>query len=317
MKLLHFALLAPGSPQWGLRNALRAMASEYAEFDWYPQWSNQNLRELRDGFVEKTRAMKPDFVFMQIQTENLLPGAVLDEVRRHSGFTLSWCGDCRDETPRWMWDAVGHIDLHTVSNLRDVENLRERGRAAEFLNIGFTPEVFSPQGRHRPGTPDVVFLGTNYGTRFPRSVARQKMVAGLRARYGGRFAVYGGGWGPNDPFLNEEEESASYRSCKIAINQNHYDTVPRFSSDRIFRAMGSGAFVLSNYWPGIEEEFSDGEHLVVWRDFDELHAKIDYYLAHDDERHKIAAAGTEHVRRNHTWEARMRNIQTFLSQAAA
>ena len=311
MKILHFALLAPGSPQWGLRNALRSVASEYQEFDWYRYWALDQVREMREAFAVQAATFRPDLTFLQIQTPNLLPGAVLSQI---PGFTLSWCGDLRDETPEWAWKVAPHVSLNCFSNLRDVENLRSKGHPAEFLNIGFTTDVFTPDGEPRPETPEIVFLGTNYANRFPCSAQRQKVVAAMRQRYGDRFAVYGGGWGPSDPFLLEPEEAAAYRSCKIALDINHYQTVARFTSDRRFRAMGSGAFVIANWHPGIEEDFEIGKHLVCFRSPDEIPDLVDHYLDHEDERKAIAAAGCAHVHANHSWDARMKEILNFSSK---
>jgi hypothetical protein len=63
---------------------------------------------------------------------------------------------------------------------------------------------------------------------------------GLRnaLRYGRRFAVYGRGWGRHGEWLDEGQEAAAYRASWIAIGQNHFADVPRFASDRLFRAAG-------------------------------------------------------------------------------
>jgi spore maturation protein CgeB len=195
-----------------------------------------------------------------------------------------------------------------------VQTIRGRGANAEFMNIGFSTGVFCPEGEKRLFTPEVVFLGNNYPDRFPRSSQRARIVANLRDRYRERFAVHGTGWGERDYWLSEEEEAAAYRVCKIALNINHYDLVPKFTSDRLFRCMGSGAFCISNYYPGIEEDFEIGNHLVVYRDEAEIPLLIDKYLADDETRKAIASAGCRHVHANHTWDNRMDQIKGFLSK---
>ncbi|HSZ58531.1 MAG TPA: glycosyltransferase [Tepidisphaeraceae bacterium] len=354
MKVLHFALITPTSPQWGLRRALEKLSGggqggreNYQELNWFPLRDNDRPA-IREGFIGLVRSFKPDLVFCQIQDEGILPGRLLDEARSTGAWVMQWCGDLRNDTRTWVWEVAGHVDLNCFSNLRDVENLRAKGHPAEFLNIGFSTDTFCPDGPRLEGElrdrvnrrlrktaieqayqnhvrvpdvmptlaeiPPVIFAGTNYGSVFPRSHERQMMVAHLRQRYGERFAVFGTGWGPDNPFLLEEEEAAAYRSCKIALNHNHFDDVPGFSSDRILRGMGSGAFMISNVWPKMEDEYTDGEHLATWKphDFDHLCQQIDYYLEHDDERRKIAEAGCRHVHHNHSWDARMKQILSFM-----
>ena len=85
-----------------------------------------------------------------------------------------------------------------------------------------------------------------------------------------------------------------------------------YSSDRLPELIGRGGFLLHPHVVGITDGtvFTNGEHLVTWTlgDFDELDHKIDYYLAHPDERERIAAAGAEHVRRSLTYTVRMKAI---------
>lgn len=309
-RLLHFALLAPGSPQIALRKSLRRVAGEYREFDWYSLWNAGRIAELQGNFVKMAREFQPTLVFMQVQTAGILNGHVLDQV---TGKKVSWCGDCRDTTPAWAIALAPHTDLMCFSNARDVENVKRAGFPSAFINIGFSDQVFNPHGPRREGTPEIIFLGNNYGTRFPRSVQRCKMVALLRERYGARFAVHGNGWGEEDIWLDEMTEAAAYRACRIAVGQNHYDDVPRFSSDRIFRSMGSGAFCIHNDFPGVEKDYQIGKEIVLWRDFEGLLKHIDYYLEHEDERKEIARAGCLRTHLDHTWDGRIEELLRVLS----
>lgn len=60
---------------------------------------------------------------------------------------------------------------------------------------------------------------------------------------------------------------------------------------RVLDVLACEGFLLTNYQPEIAEYFVDGEELVMYSDFQDMYAKIDYYLAHDDERKSIAHAG--------------------------
>jgi hypothetical protein len=311
-KLLHFALLAPGSPQRGLRDALRSICSDYHELDWHPYYCDGRIGEMRAEFSRLLRQFAPTLVFAQIQTAGVLsPG----DLKAANCPIVSWCGDVRDELPAWSIELAPHV-ISCFTNLRDVEALRVRGHRAEYLQIGISPGIFKPKGALRPGTPEIVFMGNNSFCAFPLSGQRREMVAMLSRRYGERFSPFGNHWGLDVPWLSEPDEAAAYRSCKVAINQNHYGDIARFTSDRLLRAMGSGAFVISNHYPGIELEFTPGKHLVTWRDFPELVQRIDCYLEHDDERRAIASEGCAHVHAYHTWVARMNDLQDIVSYSS-
>jgi spore maturation protein CgeB len=282
--------------------------------DWYSRWTRGRIRDVQIEFMEVASCLgENDLIFIQAQTPGVLPGRILQKV---PGIKLAWVGDLRERTQDYSFDMAPHV-ISCFSNERDVEAIRAVGHRADFLNIGFTTGVFNPEGSLREGTPEIVFLGSQYPDRFPRSSQRQRIVAELRERYGSRFAVYGNGWGDNSVFLQEQDEAAAYRTCKIAIDANHFDTVSRFTSDRRFRSMGSGAFTLANWHPGIEVDFTPGEHLVTWKDPAEIPGLIDHYLEHEDERKVIAAAGCRHVHLNHSWDARMVELQSIISKHSA
>jgi hypothetical protein len=306
-RILHIALIVPGSPQEGLRQALRSMAEDYYELDWCSYERNGHLDELRYEFVRLLKEFDPTLIFAQIQTAGVLSS---DEVRQARCPFILWSRDLRNDTPSWMFELAPHV-IFCFSNLRDVEELKARGYRAEYLQAGIPSDVFVPDGPRRPQTPEIVFMGSNHGW-FPLSSQRVEMVALLSRRYGKRFGQYGTNWSSAVSWLNETEEASAYRECRIAINQNHYGDVSRFTSDRLFRAMACGAFAISNHYPGIEFEFKPHTHLVTWHDFDELIRHIDYYLDHDDERKEIATAGCAHVQANHTWGARMRDLEEIL-----
>lgn len=60
---------------------------------------------------------------------------------------------------------------------------------------------------------------------------------------------------------------------------------------RVFDVLACEGFLLTNYQPEIAEYFVDGEELVIYSDFEDMYAKIDYYLVHEEERKRIAHAG--------------------------
>jgi len=77
---------------------------------------------------------------------------------------------------------------------------------------------------------------------------------------------------------------------------------------RVLDIMGSGGFVLSNYQIEIPEYFEIGNEIVVYDSIEDCLDKIGYYLAHDNEREKIAEKGCEKVRREFSYENQFRKI---------
>lgn len=92
-----------------------------------------------------------------------------------------------------------------------------------------------------------------------------------------------------------------YAESKVCFNISMTDDL----NMRTFEVMATGSFLLTSWIPTIEEFFEDGKHLVLYRSLDEMVDKAKYYLAHDDEREKIAQAGYEEVIKKHTIQNRV------------
>ncbi|MDE5873876.1 MAG: glycosyltransferase, partial [Lachnospiraceae bacterium] len=77
---------------------------------------------------------------------------------------------------------------------------------------------------------------------------------------------------------------------------------------RLFEIMCAGGFVIANYQTEIPEYFTLGKDVVVYESISDLLEKIDYYLAHDDERMEIAANGHKKVLEHHTYDIRVKQM---------
>lgn len=79
---------------------------------------------------------------------------------------------------------------------------------------------------------------------------------------------------------------------------------------RPFQAVGAGAMVLNEYCPELEDLFEIGREIVTFEfgNLEELRDKLCWYVAHDAERERIAKAGYERGRKQHTFAARIKQI---------
>ncbi|MBO6114226.1 MAG: glycosyltransferase family 1 protein [Lachnospiraceae bacterium] len=75
---------------------------------------------------------------------------------------------------------------------------------------------------------------------------------------------------------------------------------------RIYDLMGAGGFVISNYQAEIPEYFEVDKEIVLYESVPDLLEKIDYYLKHDDERKQIAKNGYERIKKEHTYDIRIK-----------
>lgn len=292
-----------------VRKGFSDVFERVVEFDWRKKRNELGDKGMKDSLVDLISSKQPDAMFLQVQEGGIFTKEFLRSLRT---FVVNWTGDVRDYIPEWMLDVGSSVGSTAFSNMDDVHKMRALGFNSHYLQIGFDNEMFTPDGP-KAICPDIVFMGNDYGDRFPKSAFRASMAYTLRRMFGSDFGLYGGRWEDVHINLNgqEENEAAVYRGCKIGINCSHYDH-ERYSSDRILRIMGSGAFCLTNYFPGIEHEYEIGEHLDVFYGIDDLISKIKYYLSDDLERNRIAFKGCKHVHENHTWKQRAEDFRDIV-----
>lgn len=77
---------------------------------------------------------------------------------------------------------------------------------------------------------------------------------------------------------------------------------------RAMDIMGAGGFLLTNYQNDFNYHFIDGEDYVSFFTPTDMLDKIEYYLAHDKERQKIAESGWKKICNEHTYEKKLQEI---------
>ena len=125
------------------------------------------------------------------------------------------------------------------------------------------------------------------------------------------LAVYGRGWSEallEPRFLKGEaipnsDVAAYYAAADVVLNDHWPDMrAEGFISNRIYDALASGAFVISDHLDEIAAEF-DGA-VPTYRDQAELLSLIDRYQAAPEERRRLAEHGRSIVLRAHTFDRR-------------
>jgi spore maturation protein CgeB len=80
----------------------------------------------------------------------------------------------------------------------------------------------------------------------------------------------------------------------------------------LFEAAGCGAFQIADWKPSLPELFEPEREVVTFRTRQELKERVDYYLAHPEERQEIADRAYARAHREHTYEARFNKMFEIL-----
>lgn len=109
-----------------------------------------------------------------------------------------------------------------------------------------------------------------------------------------------------------DQLASTYSNSKIVLN--HTADHIKSLNMRLFEGIGCGSLVLSDYVPKMEEIFTDGKHLVLFENHQDLLEKIDYYLNHLEEAQVIASTGYHHLLAHHTYENRAHELLNIIEK---
>ena len=213
--------------------------------------------------------------------------------------TAGYLVDCH--IGHWRESAAKFFDVVFLAQKAFVEPYKKilGHEQVYWLPLGAAGDVHRDHGLSRD--IDVAFIGNM--DRSHNATPRARRLALLAPRYHtnelGRPAT-------------PEEVGQIYSRAKIVFNTSIAGDVTM----RLFEGAACGALVLTDPIApqnGIEELFDVGREVVIYENDDDLCTKIDYLLAHENERSAIARAGQTRVLREHTYAHRTQTILNVLN----
>lgn len=188
----------------------------------------------------------------------------------------------------WHYDYIFCAQKDGADKIR-----RDVGISAIWVPLGCEPQMY-----HKIDTEkrfDIGFVGTD-----GKKSLRKVLLDELKKYY------------PNS-FIG----TAPYTQMPLVYNQSKIGFNYSINNDinmRYFEVMGCGTMLLTNQIKGngFSELFTQGEHLVTYRDKKELFRLIDYYLLHEKEREMIAGSGSSLVSENHSYKQRLEKMLSII-----
>lgn len=271
------------------------------------------LRELAQGMVDKrilamAEKTKPDLIFV-VKAQGI-SGRVLDPLKKVST-TINFYPETMDQ-----WELIKKVasrySYFVNYDPYVVEMLKKEG----YGNVFYVP--FSADLNEDDQWPkqdeylyDISFIGT-FDPEFYSE--RENILREIKDL--GLFV-----WG-NKAWMNTslrdsyqgraktEEIQRIYRNSKIVINIDISNKIPGTGVNlRPFEVTAAGAMLLNHDGrKDIFNLFEDGKEFISFSDADDLRNKVKYYLKNEDERLKIAKAGFERAKKEHSYIKRMGEI---------
>jgi spore maturation protein CgeB len=264
-------------------------------------------RFLHRTAMAQIRDYEPDVVY--IQDLWFFTRAELDELRGQGRLVVS---QIASEPPGP--DVLRGFDLITTSFPHYVERFRALGVDSEYFPIAFDERILTRIERPARDV-DVAFVGGLNPGVHPAGVALLQRLAGRLP-----LEVWGYGGGDLDPPLRDRWRGEAwgldmYRAlarARISLNRHIEAAEGNANNMRLFESTGVGSLLVTEAAPNLGDLFEPGREVVAYASEDELVEQVRHFLAHEDERAAIAAAGQARTLRDHTYRRRIAQLAEML-----
>jgi len=321
LRILAVSALWQGANDYAFVRAFRRMGHSVrvvSEREYMPPWHNRLLRAVRrvltnriaeeynQALLREAQMLRPDLLF--VFKGALVKAGTLRAIRAMGTICIQFYPDTGFHAhSRQLWDAILEYDWFFSTKPNHPEELRA---SHGYERVSFLPHGFDPE-THRPvdTSPrdiadyscDVSFIG-NISTK------KRALMAKLLQQSGELDVTIWGAptWGSHDDAVSQAyggrplyglEYAKAIQLSKINLGLlfegNADGASPDVLTARTFEISGAGGFMLHERTPEAEACFEDGRECVFFDDTADLVDKIRHYLAHDEERRAIAAAGRQ------------------------
>ncbi len=312
LRFLHLPIYESGHPQADNREA--GLTEAFGDYGICLELDYLNAPGL--DLPAQVKAWQPDLVLTQMQGwgDKLTP-AMLADMRRAcpTALIVNWNGDAHERglIDSRVFDLLRHIDLQTTVNAKVLPVYKAEHIPAAYWQIHYKqPMVPLPE---MPAY-DLLFQGN---WREDRTNLFEVLYH-LQGK-GIHVGIYGNDRrAVGNTHYDFAAQAALYANATVTLG----DTFPNteaFVSNRVFQALGAGAFLLQQHSRNLEQYTGliAGVHYVEWTDLSDM---VDKFVEWSRprmaaERAVIAAAGQAFVRENFSAQAQVRKLLTEIIPA--
>ena len=295
--------------------SLKQMGHEVELFDYMGEINKSGKVVMNKKLIQQVREYKPILTIFSIYTDQFELGTV-ESIRTH---TKTFCF-FHDDT--WRVDYSRYwakkFDFFSTPDLYGEVKYREIGLPnAIYFPFGCNEQIFRKLDLVKKY--DISFVGSWHPY-------RQWLIERIRkAKFS--VEVFGHGWPKGE--IDQEGMVRLFNESRINLNLSNsasWDVRYLISSPsalinrlrskknieqmkaRFFEVNGCGSFQLSYFVEGLAHCYNIEREIAVYADANDLIDKVSFYLAHEELRESIAAAGYNRTLKDHTFLQRFQHI---------
>lgn len=266
MKILHVAVFTPTSTNVWQAQGFEALGHKVIRYDYRARARALTIKKRDDELIKLCHASKPDIILFA--KCNKMHYRVLEACSK-SGKVVMWYPDNRWSVDKELTDKFERSDYVFCSSLEGTEAADPHCNKVYRLQGGYDSKIHHPFSL--PKIYDAVFIGSARGDRIEfQKTANYEIKSGFFGK-------------AHSKLVSQTKINLSFTESKGVSN-------------RIYKLMAAGGFVLTQPWERMHEDFGIGVHLDVFSTAEQLKYKIDFYLNDPWLRKRITKQGCEKVK---------------------
>lgn len=343
----------PGFEHHNFYCALRGMGLDITYFDYPTLFDQLGRREMNQRLLDTVERERPELVFGVVRNDLVDPKVVRKVSAMPGVTTVNWfCDDhwqFESQALRWTpcfnyvattsCEALGKYKAAGLNNVIKTQwgcnhRLYENQDLAMEHDVSFVGQCYGERQRAVESLRDAGVRVACFGRGWPGGgISQEQMIRVFNtSRINLNFAdasATSRTWLDNlvagRVMQSMRTKPVAWRawswSHKAAVAYGKRRSggqceVPRQIKGRVFEVTGCGGFLLTQPAEDLGRYLSDGKELAFFESNDDLVERVQYYLAHDDERRQIAQAGHDRVLREHTYESRFTQLMQAMGMTS-
>ncbi|MDO7906989.1 glycosyltransferase [Paenibacillus sp. JX-17] len=286
-----------------------------------------SVTDPRQPLVSQAQELCPDLLLALDGME--FPLDQIDAVRAMGIRTAVWLTDDPYYTDMTL-NMVVHFDHVFTLEFNCVELYRQHGcPSVHYLPFAAFTQHYAPLATRSKVQKEVAFIGSAYWNRvyyfnpiMPRLMSKDTVINGIWWDRIPDYKLYQEKIGLGT-WLGPRDTSKIYNGSKIVINLHRSiedDSVNNNQlkmdgvspNPRTFEINACATLQLTDIRSDLARFYEPGKEIETYSSPQELMDKIDYYLAHEEERREIALNGLARTLRDHTYSSRLNEMLTLI-----
>ena len=289
---------------------------EVEEFDWVSIRRDIGKARMNELLLQQVDKFNPDLVFFSIFREEFSK-EVIREISSRT-LTFNWFSD-----DIWRFDSYAKNWALYFSWISSLDGqVLPKYKAIGYDRVIITQSASNPRMYQKLKLEKkwpVSFIGQTHSN-------RKRMITELKRR-NIEVEIWGRGWKNGVTsfrkmvrIFNQSKINLNFTNTSFSFQFGRFlpwffqpltlvgENPTTIMNGRMFEVPTCGGFLLTQPTENLKKYFEEGKEVITFENFEDLVDKVGYYLQHERAREKVAKAGYERARKEHTYERRFKEI---------